>query len=100
MVRCVEYFAELISEVGEMLKRRTEGATDGLGNARAARVNGVEILKNASLERAVPCLLEWTDGRRGIIVSRRSVALSERERDEAGMREWIESLGYGESFQT
>ena len=36
MVRCVEYFAELISEVGEMLKCRTEGATDGLGNARAA----------------------------------------------------------------
>ena len=54
MVRCVEYFAGLISKVGEMLKHQTEGATDGLGNARAARVNGVEILGNASLERAVP----------------------------------------------
>ena len=65
MYEYLEYFAELDSGLGEMLRRRKEGSIDGLGNARVARVNSAEIFENVSLERAVPRLLEWTNERSG-----------------------------------
>ena len=64
MVRCVEYFAELISEVGEMLKRRRKEAIEDFGSSKAIRLNSIEILKNASLERASLRGPEWASQRK------------------------------------